>query len=254
MKRYYNKHPQAFKGKVLISLMSMTLLLNFENPAFAASAMDCSGMNHPAYQNEYRSCIRAEIAISATDAGVDCIDCLFSQTEKSNPWVEALGMVAQPLAFVGATYLGAKYAHKSQAAWAGAYETGQRECTNRFNSYLDYSVSTGANPVNTTDASGLSTCNGMGMGGYAGYGGYSGNGYGGYGNPFQSAGYSSGYLGGMMGPYYGGATGGINGQFGVGLGGSLGGALGGMMGYGNGMGIGGGINIGGGIGGGGGGG
>lgn len=48
MKRYYNKQPQAFKGKVLISLMSTTLLLNFETPAFAASAMDCAGYNHPA--------------------------------------------------------------------------------------------------------------------------------------------------------------------------------------------------------------
>ncbi|MBC7428707.1 MAG: hypothetical protein H7336_08865, partial [Bacteriovorax sp.] len=251
MKRFYNKHNPGIKGKVLTGLFSWALLMNFETPAFAAGSADCAGMNHPAYQDEYRACLRVDIAASASAAGVDCIDCLFAAKEKeSNPWIEALGIVAQPLAYVGATYLGAKYANKSQEAWANSYAEGFKQCTNRFNSYLDYSVSSGANPILPADASTLqASCNGNGMGSYAGYGGLASNGVGGYGNPFQSAGYSSGMLGGMMGPNYGagGYGAGVNGGYGTGLGYGLGSGLSGMMGYGYpglGGGLSGGINIG----------
>ncbi len=208
-----------FRGKILFFVLSLTMLADGRNRAFAASDLDCSGMNHPAHQDEYASCQRMQIAIAGSEAGVDCVDCFLHQEDKPNPWVEALGIVAQPLAFFGASYFGSKFQMQSQKAWANAYEQGNQQCTNRFNSYTNYNVQTGANPILPAEAQAFSSsCNGNGMGGFAGYGGYSGNGYGGFGNSFLSGGYSPGFLGGMMGPLF---SGGIN--FGMGSGGGNGG-------------------------------
>jgi hypothetical protein len=250
MKRFYNKQPRAFKGKVLISLMSLTLLVNFENAAVASVGADCAGMNHPAYQDEYRACVNADIAIAATNAGVDCVECLFAQKEKqTSTAVELASVLAQPVAAVAMTYLGASYGYKTQKAWANAYASGNTECTNRFNSYLNYNVERGSNPITTDEASTLNaSCNGNSMGSYAGYGGLSGNGYGGYGNAFQSAGYSSAYLGGLMGPYYGTSGVGYGTGYGTGLGVGVGTGLSSMLGYGNGLSINGSLNIGTGLG------
>lgn len=164
----------------------------------------CAGMNHPAYQDEYRGCLRLQIAKAATEADVDCVDCLFQQeTTGTNNWVAALSAVAQPLAYLAGTYTVARYQNKTQEAWADAYKSGYEECTNRFNSYLDYNTAAGANPLTAAEANSMSmSCNSYGYGSYAGYGGYTSNGYGGYGNPFQSAGYSSGFLSGYGGSSY----------------------------------------------------
>ncbi|RPJ78197.1 MAG: hypothetical protein EHM20_04490, partial [Alphaproteobacteria bacterium] len=252
MERFYSTKNLNFRGKILFATLSLAMLIDGGGRAFAASPMDCSGMNHPAYQDEYSACLRVQIAGAAGDAGVDCIDCLFHKEKETNPWVEALGIVAQPLAFFGASYFGSKFQAQSQEHWANAYAQGHQQCTNRFNSYLDYNTERGANPLLPDEAQSFaSSCNGSGMGGYAGYGGMAGNGYGGFGNPFQSGGYSSGFLGGMMGPYYGGGYGGgvgigmggypgmgggmNGGGFGMGLGMGLGNGLAGMLGYGMGM-------------------
>ena len=169
---------------------------------WAESEINCAGYNHPSFQEEYRQCLRLTIAIAARDSGVDCENCLIEQDSTgTNNWVEALGTIAQPLAFLAATYTAAKYQNKTQKAWADAYETGHTECTNRFNSFLDYSTSVGANPLSATDANAMSmSCNGNGYGSYAGYSGLTSNSYGGYGNPFQMAGYSSGFMSGFNGP------------------------------------------------------
>jgi len=170
--------------------------------AWAGETEDaCAHVNHPAYQDEYRTCLRLQIAKSATAAGVDCVDCLFEQeTTGTNSLVAALGAVAQPLAFLAGTYTVASYQNKTQEAWADAYKSGHEQCTNRFNTYLDYNTAAGANPLTAAEANTMSmSCNGFGYGSYAGYGGLTGNGYGGYGNPFQSAGYSSGFLNGYGG-------------------------------------------------------
>jgi hypothetical protein len=258
MKRFYST-------KTILTLVSMTMLI--DPLAQAASTLDCQGMNHPAYQDEYSMCLKTQIAIAGSEAGIDCVACNQAQAEKTNPWVEALGIVAQPLAMFGGMYFGAKFQAQSQEAWANSYAQGYQQCTNRFNSYLDYNTQAGANPVLPAEAQSFAaSCNNNGMGQYAGYGGMSGNGYGGFGNPMISGGYSSGMMGGMMGPYYGGGYGGgigiggggygAGGGFGMGLGMGLGNGLAGMLGYGMGgypgAGIGGGINIGigGGIGGG----
>jgi len=187
-------------------LIIFTLFLLSLSESSRASEKDCSGMNHPAYQDEYRACLRKNIAISASEAGVDCIDCLFEQNNgpATNQWVEALGVLAQPLAYLAGTYTVAKYQNQTQEAWAKAYSSGFTECTNRFNSYLNYNTSVGANPIGSTDAMAMSaSCNGQGYGSYAGYGGLTGNSYGGYGNPFLSNGFSSGFMNGMGGinPY-----------------------------------------------------
>jgi hypothetical protein len=182
-------------------LLFIFILTNANAWAETSAEEICAGINHPAHQQEYKACLRLQIAKAATEAGVDCIDCLFEQeTTGTNNWVAALSAVAQPLAYLAGTYTVAKYQNQTQEAWADAYESGYKECTNRFNSYLDYNTAAGANPLTAAEANSMSmSCNNYGYGSYAGYGGYTSNGYGGYGNPFQSAGYSSGFLSGYGG-------------------------------------------------------
>lgn len=191
--------------KVVVILFLFMIVSSGFNPAIAATEKDCEGINHPGYKDEYRACLRTNIAIAATEAGVDCIDCLFQQEGTgSNSWVQGLGAIAQPLAYFAGMYSLAKFQNKTQEAWANAYASGHAECTNRFNSYINYNTTIGANPISASDAMGMSSqCNGQGYGGYAGYGGMTNNGYGGYGNPFQANGFSPGFMNGMggMNPY-----------------------------------------------------
>lgn len=187
---------------ILFFFVVVNLAVN-SSKVHAANQMDCEGIRHPAYMDEYRACLRANIAAEATEAGVDCVDCIFDQAKSnSNGWVEGLGVLAQPLAYLAASYVTSKQQHEINKVWANAYESGHKECTNRFNSYIDYNTTVGANPLLPADVGGMiASCNGYGYGSYAGYGGYLGNGLGGYGNPFQGMGYSSGFMNGMMGPY-----------------------------------------------------
>ena len=246
-------------------LVNSLLALVFGHTALAYDNNTCHEMfpdeeERMRYADEYRACLRMEIA---GGADVDCVECLFAQQEKSNPWVDALGIVAGPLALFGSAYVGARYAYKSQKEWAGAYEAGHAACTSRFNSYLDYNITRGSNPILPEQAEGLMSCNGSPYGSFAGFGGLTGNGFGGFGSPFIGAGYTGGFMGGMMGPGFGlgggfGMGGGFGNGLGIGGGISIGGGLGypgfGMGGYpmgggfGLGGGIGGGINIGGGFG------
>lgn len=202
------------KPRVLIFFF---ILCFFSESIFSSADKDCSGLNHPNYQDEYRACLRLEIANRAGDEGVDCIDCLFGEEEKGPAaWVQALAAVAQPLAYLGSAYVSAKYQYKAQEAWASAYSNAYTQCTNRFNSYLNYNTQAGANPLTSTEAQALmQTCNGNSYSSYAGFGGYVGNGYGGFSNPLTAGGYSGGFMSGMVGPYFGGMS---AGGFGTGLG------------------------------------
>lgn len=208
----------------MASKLILFIFLLTHATAWAETEINCAGMNHPAHQNEYSACLKLQIAKAAKDADVDCVDCLFQQeTTGTNNWVAALSAVAQPLAYLAGTYTVAKYQNKTQEAWADAYKSGYQECTNRFNSFLDYSTSTGANPISAADANAMSmSCNGYGYGSYAGYGGLTGNGFGGYGNPFQMSGFSPGFMSGYGGSYWpslGGSlnsTGMLSGSIGVG--------------------------------------
>ncbi len=185
----------------MASLLILFICIFTHTDLWAGSDKICDNYNHPAYQEEYRQCIRIQIAKSAADAGVDCENCIFEEDSTgTNGFVEALGVIAQPLAFLAATYTASKFQNKTQEAWAEAYKKGYAECTNRFNSYLDYSTSIGANPITSADARLMSSCNGNSYGSYAGYAGYTNNGVGGYGNPFQMGGYTSGFMSGFGGP------------------------------------------------------
>lgn len=192
----------AFKP---ITLIFMCVSLLFEvAPLFAAEKeRACDYVNHPAYQDEYRACLRLQIAESANHAGVDCIDCIFQQKDETNGFVQAIGVLAQPLAYLAGTYTVAKYQNATQERWAKAFEAGHTECTNRFNSYLNYNTTSGANPLTATDANSMLLCNGYGYGSYAGYGGLMGNSYAGYGNPFLYNGFTSGFMSGYSGGYWG---------------------------------------------------
>lgn len=186
-----------------------TLFLTFLAFSFSLNSIAYGGEDicrnmkgHPAYIDEYRACLKTQIAIEATKAGVDCVDCLFEQKSETSDLVQALGVLAQPLGYVAAVAISARYQHQTQAKWAEAYASGFEQCTNRFNSFLNYNTTIGANPITVPEAQALnSTCNGNGYGSYAGYGGLYNNGYGGFSNPFLSQGYSSGYLGVYGGPY-----------------------------------------------------
>jgi hypothetical protein len=165
--------------------------------------IDCAGVNHPAYQDEYRACLRLKITARAKAAGVDCIDCLFEQkNEEGSTAVALASALAQPLAMVLGTYVSSRFQYQAQKAWANAYESGYKECTNRFQSYLDYNTSVGGNSITSSEATTLNnSCNGNSYGSYAGYGGYTSNGYSGYGNPFSASGYSTNYMSAYGGNY-----------------------------------------------------
>ena len=77
--------------------------------SLAFSQDQCTYIDQALYANEYRACLRMQIASSAN---VDCVSCLFAEQEKSNPWVEALGIVAAPLASFPAVHQTRRhYAH-----------------------------------------------------------------------------------------------------------------------------------------------
>ena len=63
----------------------------------------CEGIDNELYADEYRACLRTEIARNSS-GDVDCVECLYSNVEKDNHWdtvVDALSAVAAPLAVVG---------------------------------------------------------------------------------------------------------------------------------------------------------
>ena len=158
--------------------------------------------DHPAFIDDYRACLRTQIAIEAAKAGVDCEHCLSQQKNGTSDLVQALSVIAQPLGYVAAKAISARYEYKTQAKWAETYASGFEQCTNRFNSYLNYNTTIGANPITASEAQVLnSTCNGSGYGSYAGYGGLYNNGFGSFSNPYLDQGYSAGYLGVYGGPY-----------------------------------------------------
>ena len=204
---------------------------------------DCSKIDESRWSDEYQACLRVDIA-----KGADCYECIFAENEKSNPWVEALSILAPTAGLLGSAYLG----YKTQKHWANTYKdtnqfwsnafvSGQEACNGRLESYQAYLVERGSNPMSPTDFQGLlGHCNGLGIGSFAGMGGLYGNGFGGFGNPFLSAGYSPGFMSAMAGPYYGGGgpIGCSSGGFGIGIGIGIG--IGGGSGIGVGQGGGGG--------------
>lgn len=179
---------------------------------------NCQHLNQGYSQADLRICMRIEQEKYLKSKDIDCAECFHDQPEEeSSALVDTLSVLAQPIAYLAAAYTSNKYNYKSNKAWAEAYETGHKECTSRFNSYLDYNTSVGANPMLPADAAALNmSCNGNPYSAYAGFGGYYGNGYGGYYNPYMSAGWSSGFLNGYYG---GGATGyyGMNNYNGMGI-------------------------------------
>jgi hypothetical protein len=222
---------------------ALLILTNFclVTTAQAYSIDECENISSP---SDRSYCIRSTVAVQG---GADfCYECAMGeeQQEKSNPWVDALGIIAGPLAYFGTNYLWSNAYKKSNQAWAGAYSHGHDACTSRFNTYTNYLTERGASPMLPEQATAFSdSCNGASSGMFAGGGGMGGNGYGGGGNGWGAAGYSPGFMGGMIGPNYGG------GMYG---GGGYGGGMGGP-GYGGGgmyMGGGGGYpgNFGGGLG------
>ena len=234
------------------SMLTLILLFTSSQTLWSIDYQEeCSGINANTHQDEWSFCVKA---VTASNYDIDCVECLMAQQEEeSNPWVEALGIVAGPLAYFGSAYVGAKYAYKSQQAWADAYESGYESCNSQFNSALDYNVSSGSTSYTADELSTLmSSCNGSSLGTYSGYSGLLGTGYGSYGNPYLSAGYSSNFMSGMLGNYsssglgltgsslFGSSSYGLGSSYGLssglGLSGSLG--LSGTLGLGSSLGIG----------------
>ncbi len=192
--------------KVFLFTICM-LIFTDVRPVFAEGVdKDCEHVNHPAFQEDYRLCLRTNMAIKARAAGVDCYECITEQESPANGVVQALSAVAQPLAYLAGTYYSSKFQHETQKKWADAYASGFQQCTNRFNAFLNYNTTIGANPITSSEANSMSmSCNGYGYGAYAGYGGMMGSQYGTFGNPFLANGYSTGFMSGFGGPYMNGA-------------------------------------------------
>lgn len=213
-----------------LCLLLVCMSLTSELALSAGVPEECKHLNHAQYVDELKACIRISLYKEAKEQGVDCVECLHDQAEEqTNSWVDALSVLAQPLAYLGASYISNKQNYKINQAWADAYESGHKECTSRYQSFLDYNSATGANPITIPEAAMLNmTCMGNGYNQYAGYGGYIQNGYGGYYNPLLSSGYSSGFLGGMYGGaatgYYGYPS--FNGYYGMQTGPSYYGSIG----------------------------
>ncbi len=183
-------------------LFLVTISVILSSQSYAGEDLCRNLKDHPAYIDEYRACIRTEIAIEAQRSGVDCVHCLVEQKNEPSDLVQALGVIAQPLGYLAAVAITARSQNQINERWARAYESGFEQCTNRFNSYLNYNSSVGANPITSSEAIALNnTCNGYGYGSYAGYGGLVNNGYGGFANPFLSMGYNPGFMGVYGGPY-----------------------------------------------------
>jgi len=196
---------------------------------------DCSGMIGT---DVYNFCLRAA-TINAFNAegNIDCIECLLyadTKTTETNPWLEALGVLAGPLASFGSNWVWAESTKKSNQHyaeairksniawaesyrdtneyWAKAYTAGYEACQNNFNSYLAYTVDMAADPVTAEQAEVLAQCNGQDLSLYAGYQGMYGMGGGTGINPYQAAGYTNQLLAGLIGPY---GLNGINGGVGI---------------------------------------
>ena len=99
----------------------------------------CENIDRVAYPRDWQICMRSEGGGGGGGgayAGYDCIDCEASKApEGPSPWVEALGIVAGPLAMVGSAWIGSYYQNRTQEAWASAYTAGHQECTSRYNSF-----------------------------------------------------------------------------------------------------------------------
>ena len=81
------------------------------------------------------------------DGGEFCVDCYHRKKHWTEGLADILGAVAWPAAFVAGTYLSSDAYKQSNKYWAKAFGSGNRACTRRFNSYLDYTVTMGASPV-----------------------------------------------------------------------------------------------------------
>ena len=226
------------------------LILGLSLSSYPISTLggECDEISRELYPIEHRNCIRM---LSVGEDG--CYECVYSENERSNPWVDAMSIIAPAASMLGSAYFG----YKSQKRWADsysdtnqywsdAYKAGQTACNGRLSGYQGYLEQRGANPMSPEQFQGLmGQCNGVGMGAFAGMGGMYGNGFGGVGNPFISAGYSPGFMSGMMGPHFGPGNMYGPGNAGININGGI--NLGRMFGPGNGGGINinlGGINLG----------
>jgi hypothetical protein len=234
----------------IVTVISLLVSLR----CFGSTMNRCSEIDEVLYSAEYKMCLRVEIASSAN---IDCVECLFSERQQTSPWIEAIGVLAAPLAHLGASAIGSYYGYKSQKEWSNAFEQGHIQCTTRFNDYLNYNIERGSAPILAQQAQDFNDgCNGSPLSGYAGFSGMGGGLFGAGSNPFISGGYTPGFMNGMIGPSFGSSygPGGIGGSapyLGIGLNLGLGGGGGFPGGYGGGqlpgMGLGGaGLGLGGG--------
>ena len=136
---------------------------------------DCLHLRDSGDRRGYEMCRNQEILGDS-----DCPECIYYEGEKSNPWVDSLAIMAPVLGVLGSAYFG----YKGQKTWANAYQNtnqfwansfkdtneywsnafvqGQQACSGRLNSYLNYVVERGANPVGPGDYEGLmGQCNGL---------------------------------------------------------------------------------------------
>lgn len=190
---------------IFYSCLLFVLSLTFSSDTFAGLIKECSEMNHPAHQDEYRDCLRLQILKKANDNEVDCLDCIFEQEDDSTAGIEVLTKDVLPaLIQVTSSAALSKLQSDMSRKEAEKYALGYQSCTTQFNTILNSNTMNGANIITPSVAQELSMCNGYGLvGSFAGFSGYtSANGFN-FSNPSLAAGYTSGFLTGYTGNFSG---------------------------------------------------
>lgn len=182
-------------ANLLITLSVIFSALNIQ----AEEENPCSGMNHPAHQDEYKLCLKKEIYIKLKEGDVDCATCVMDiEPPMETTWMHALASAIVPGAGMLASIAGAKYQNKLQEQAAQNYAAGFSACTNQFNSALNNNIASGYNPILPAAATQMSMmCNSYPYTQYAGYGGS----LFGMDNPLVNGTYATGFSTGFSGSF-----------------------------------------------------
>lgn len=132
------------------SIFAITIFAASFSLFAADKKLDCKSLDKKKYPDEYEACIKAEIAVAAKEAGVDCVDCLFEgdKSENENPWVVALQIVNPALSLIGAQEFHREYDYaKSQKLWAEAYAKSVKENEAIVKRILEDNAKKGKNPL-----------------------------------------------------------------------------------------------------------
>ena len=117
--------------RITITFSALGMLALGLWPSESSANSYCANISPDATSQEYQYCMTLDYA---RENQVDCVECLLAasasmrqQDNQPGTATQIIGALAGPLAMVGSTWLGAHYAHKTQAEWASAFRHGHTE-------------------------------------------------------------------------------------------------------------------------------